>query len=66
VEFQEPVTITRYGREPVVMLSVAAYRKMRRRYRESLAVDDPSEEQIDAISRAEMSPEHSALDEELS
>ena len=62
----EPVTITKYGRDSVVMLSVAEYRKMRRRYRESLAVENLSEEQIEAILRAEMSPEHSALDEELS
>ena len=61
----EPVTVTKYGRESVVILSAAEYRKMRRHYREALAVEGLSEEEIEAISRTEMSPEHSALDEEL-
>lgn len=62
----EPVTVTKYGRDSVVILSATEYGKLRRRYREALAVDSLSEEEIEAISRAEMSPEHSALDEELS
>lgn len=62
----EPVTVTKYGRDSVVILSVAEYRKLRQCYREALAVESFSDAEIDAIARAEMSPEHSALDEELS
>ena len=62
----EPVTVTKYGRDSVVILSATEYRKLRQRYREALAVESLSEAEIEAIAQAEMSPEHSALDEELS
>lgn len=62
----EPVTVTKYGRDSVVILSAAEYGRMRRRYREALAVEELSEAEIGAISRSAMSAEHAALDDELS
>lgn len=65
IALAEPVTVTKYGRDSVVILSAAEYRRMRRRYREALGVEDLSEDEIEAIARSEMSAEHAALDEEL-
>lgn len=62
----EPVTVTKYGRESVVILSAAEFRRMRRRYREALRIEELSEAEIEAISRSRMSAEHAALDQELS
>lgn len=62
----EPVTVTKYGRDSVVILSAAEYGRLRQRYREALAVEELSEAEIDTISQSEMSAEHAALDEELS
>ena len=61
----EPVAITRNGRERMVMVSVEEYRRLKRRAREVLAVGELSDADLEAIGRAEVSPRHSHLDNEL-
>lgn len=61
----EPVTVTKYGRDSIVMLSVREYNRLRRRERQALAVEELSEAEIEAIGRAEVPAEHAGLDREL-
>jgi prevent-host-death family protein len=60
---REPVEITRHGRREFVLMSAAhddwLMAAARRRYR----TVDATEVVIDAVERAEMGPEHAALDE---
>jgi prevent-host-death family protein len=61
----EPVTITKNGRERLVLLSVEEYQRLKRRDRRAFAVDEMTDEQIAAIEKAQMPPGHEALDAEL-
>jgi prevent-host-death family protein len=45
----EPVTVTRNGRERVVLLSVEEYQRLKRRDRQVLRIEDFSDEDIAAI-----------------
>ena len=62
----EPVSITRNGRQRIVMVSAEEYHRLKRRARESLPVGALSDSEIDAIAQTEMSPRHQHLDAELS
>ena len=46
---REPVTVTRNGRDRVVMISVEEYRRLKRRDREVLSIDDFTDADIAAI-----------------
>ena len=61
----QPVAITRNGRERLVMLSAAEYRRLKRRDREVLRAGDLSDADLEAIAKTEMDPRHAHLDEEL-
>lgn len=61
----QPVTITRNGRERVVMLSVEEYRRLRRRARVALPVGALSDAELEAIAGTDMAPQHQHLDREL-
>lgn len=61
----QPVAITRNGRERLVVLSADEYRKLRRRSREVVRVEDLTDEEVAAIARTEMDPRHAHLDKEL-
>lgn len=61
----EPVFVTRNGRERTVLLSVEEYRRLRRRDREALAVEQLSEADLQSIAAAEVPSEHAHLDAEL-
>ena len=50
-----PLSITRNGRERLVLLSVEEYARLKRRDREALFVEELSEAEIEAIRRAEPS-----------
>jgi prevent-host-death family protein len=50
----EPVFVTRNGREKTVLLSVEEYRRLKRRDREALAVEQLSDDDLTAIFRAEV------------
>ncbi len=48
----EPVVVTRYGRDSVILLSVAEYRRLKQRDRETRAVEQLAEVEAEAIARA--------------
>jgi PHD/YefM family antitoxin component YafN of YafNO toxin-antitoxin module len=49
----EPVIVTRDGRDRTVMISVEEYARLKRRDRRVLGIEDFTEEQIEAVRRAE-------------
>jgi prevent-host-death family protein len=61
----EPVTITKNGRDRLVLLSVEEYARLKRRDREAIRPTDLTDEERGAIAAAEVPAEHAALDDEL-
>ena len=61
----EPLTITRNGRERLVVLSVDEYRRLKRRAREALPAGALSDAELEAIGRTEVAPQHAHHDLEL-
>ncbi|MDB5523322.1 MAG: prevent-host-death protein [Rhizobium sp.] len=61
----EPVTITRNGRERLVLISVDEYARLRSNYRRALLAEDMSQEDLDLIANARVPDEHAHLDELL-
>ena len=61
----QPVAITRNGRERLVMMSVEEYRKLKRRSREVIKVEDLSDAEVPQILKGKMDPRHDHLDAEL-
>ena len=61
----EPVTITKNGRERLVLLSVEEYQRLKRRDRRVFRTEDLPEEWIEAIEKAEVPKQYTHLDEEL-
>jgi prevent-host-death family protein len=61
----QPVAITRNGRERLVMISVDEYRKLKRRSREVIRVEDLSDEEVAQIVEGRMASRHDHLDAEL-
>ena len=62
---REPVTITNYGRESLVLLSVDEYRRLKRRDRGGLHVADLSDDDMAAIRAAVIPEEFAAFDHEV-
>jgi PHD/YefM family antitoxin component YafN of YafNO toxin-antitoxin module len=62
---QEPVTITRNGRDRLVLISSEEYERMRRRDRRVLRTEDLSDEEMEEILRQEVPIEYAYLDDEL-
>ncbi len=60
-----PVTITRNGRERLVLLSVEEYQRLKRRDRRVFAVEDTSERQIAALKKARVPKGNEHLNAEL-
>lgn len=63
--FIEPISITRNGRERIVVLSAEEYYRLKRRAREALPVGALSDADLEAIGKSEMSARHQHLDLEL-
>jgi PHD/YefM family antitoxin component YafN of YafNO toxin-antitoxin module len=61
----EPVTITKNGRDRLVVLSVEEYARLQRRDRRVLTAGELTEDEIALIATAEVPAEHAHLDEEL-
>jgi PHD/YefM family antitoxin component YafN of YafNO toxin-antitoxin module len=59
------VIVTRNGRDRTVMISVDEYDRLKRRDREVLGIEDFTEEDIEAIRRAEPPAESAAFNHEL-
>ena len=61
----QPVFVTRNGRERTVTVSVEEYRRLKRRDRQVLRLEDFTEEDIAAIEASEPSESAKAFDHEL-
>lgn len=61
----EPVTITKNGRDRLVLISSDDYQKMRASYRRARTVEELTDEEIELISRAEVPAEYAYLDDLL-
>jgi len=61
----EPVTITKNGRERLVLLSIEEYQRLKRRDRRVFPAEDLTPEQIAALEKAEVPAGHEHLDAEL-
>lgn len=62
---RQAVIITNHGRDSLVLLSAAEYRRLKRRDREALSVSELSDQDIEAIRTAEIPIETVAFDQEL-
>lgn len=60
----EPVTITRNGRDRLVLLSAVEYERLRRRDRRAILPEELTEDEVAAIAAAEVRPGHEHLNEE--
>lgn len=58
----EPVTITKNGRDRLVMLSVEEYERLKSRDRWVVRVEDVTDEDAELIAGAEVPAEHDHLD----
>ena len=61
----EPVTITKHGRDRLVVLSADEYARLMRRDRRVVRAEDLTDEEIALIAKAEVPAEHAHLDEEI-
>lgn len=61
----EPVTITKNGRDRLVMVSVEEYDRLARRDRRVLRPEELTEGQAALVARAEVPTEHAHLDAEV-
>ncbi len=62
---QAPLSITRNGRDCLVLLSVEEYARLKRRDRKALSVEELPDAEIEAIHRAEPSADAALYDHEL-
>jgi len=63
--FSEPVTITKNGRDRLVVLSAGEYERLRRRDRRVLKAGELTDNEVALVARAEVPAEYAHLDEEL-
>jgi PHD/YefM family antitoxin component YafN of YafNO toxin-antitoxin module len=61
----QPVTITNNGRDRLVMMAVEEYRRLKRRDREVLGVEDFTQVDVEALRNAEPPPEAALFDHEM-
>ncbi len=61
----EPVTITKNGRDRLVVLSADEYARLKRRDRRVVRLEDFTDAEMALIARAEPRPEDAHLDAEL-
>lgn len=61
----QPLTVTRNGRDKVVVLSAEEYGRLKRRDREVLRVEDLSAGDLEAIAAAKPPAEAAAFDDEV-
>ena len=62
---KEPLIITNHGRESLVLLSADEYRRLKRRDRRVMGLDDFTEADLALIAAAEAPPVATAFDHEL-
>jgi PHD/YefM family antitoxin component YafN of YafNO toxin-antitoxin module len=60
----EPVTITKNGRDRLVLLSADEYARLKRRDRRAIAAEELTEAELELVAAAEVPAEHAHLDAE--
>lgn len=61
----EPVTITKNGRDRLVLLAVDEYARLKRRDRRAVAAEELTEAELHLIASSEVPAEYAHLDAEL-
>jgi PHD/YefM family antitoxin component YafN of YafNO toxin-antitoxin module len=61
----EPVTITKNGRDRLVMLSAEEYARLKRRDRRVVRLEDFTDEEMALIAKADVPAQYAHLDDEL-
>jgi prevent-host-death family protein len=61
----EPVSVTRNGRERLVVLSAAEYHRLKKRDRQVIGIEDFTEAEVQAVKNAEPPPEAAEFDHEV-
>lgn len=61
----EPVVITKYGRDRLVVISADEYARLKRRDRRVVKLEDFTDEEMALIAKAEVPAEYAHLDDEL-
>jgi PHD/YefM family antitoxin component YafN of YafNO toxin-antitoxin module len=59
------LSITRKGRDGLVVMSLDEYQRLKRRDRAACRTEDLSDDELEAIANTEMDPRHNHLDAEL-
>ncbi|WP_068877071.1 MULTISPECIES: type II toxin-antitoxin system Phd/YefM family antitoxin [unclassified Phenylobacterium] len=65
VALQQPVTVTRNGRDRTVVISADEYHRLKRRDREVLSLDDFTEADLETIRATQPAAGSTAFDHEL-
>ena len=60
-----PVTITKHGKDRLVVVSAAEYSRLKRRDRRAVRAEELSDAELDLIAKAEMATRYDHLDAEL-
>jgi prevent-host-death family protein len=61
----EPVTITRDGRDRLVLMSVEEYDRLKRRDRRVVRLEDFTDEEMALVAQADVPADYACLDDEL-
>ena len=61
----EPILVTREGQDSVVVISAEEFRRLKRRDREVIGIEDFTAAEIEAVRTAQPSPEADAFNHEL-
>ena len=62
---KQPVSVTRDGREQLIVLAIEEYQRLKRRDRQVIRAGDMSDAGLAAIAATEMDPRHDHLNAEL-
>ena len=61
----EPLTITKNGRDRLVLVSIEEYARLKRRDRRVVLTEDFTDEEMEMIANSKVPPGHEHLDAEL-
>ncbi len=62
---KEPITITKNGRDRLVLLAAEEYARLRRRDRQAIAIEDLPDDLVEVLEGTRMDRRHAQLDAEL-
>ena len=65
IALRQPVAVTRNGRESCMLISVEEYRRLKRRAREVLSIEDFAEGDFENVKNAQAPIEAKAFDSEV-